>query len=139
MFELTYSQLRDRGFQAAMGKIVNAGGFKIKDAYNISRLSDFMGQEVKRSDKLFREVVEQFTPVEQDGTYEVPEDKREEFAAAAEEFMAHKVAFERHKIKLTTLSDNPKCAITPNDLCSLEPILEDDLDGTDNNDSAENS
>ena len=134
-FSIDYKTLRNRNFQTAMGKVLRHDDYpQIKTTYNISRMGDFISQEMRRSDEIMRKMFKRYAELDERGNPIKDGDgwlikegaDKEAFEKEFEDYLAHSVTIERHKLDLETLEG---VGLTPNELLSLSPILADVADG----------
>lgn len=132
MFKLSYQELRDQNFLAAMGKIVGCSEYKdIKVSYNIGRMKTVIDQKLKKSQEEWLELANPAVEKDERGNFKVDREKgtllfkegidAEEMQKKIEEFTKREVIIERFKLKLDDLAP---AKLSPADLSVLEPMIQ---------------
>jgi len=120
--EVTYKDLSNVAFKSGLNKILSAETKDFKVAYHIGRVGDFLEQHHKEAKRTFEKLAKSHG-LESDTVLD--DSKREAWDKASDEFLAHSVKVERHKIRIDDIKD---ISLTPLEITALEPIL-DGLDG----------
>lgn len=128
MFEITHQELRDQSFVTGMRKVLNHPIKDFKVSYNLGRMGTQLTQLQKEADTSFQKLVKAHGSNNDNDTFEIPDDKLEGWKKAHEDFLAHSIKVERHKIRI---EDVEGVALTPSEIVSMGPVL-DGLDGLDN-------
>lgn len=132
---ISYKNLMNPNFLSGIRKIVDSDHYKdVKVAYNVSRLSSLLDPELKTFSVLHQKLLSKI----RNAKAENPQDPTEadkallsELEADREKFAEISFTVERHRIKLDDIAeaairlrDGTVSRLTPNELASLEPILE---------------
>lgn len=124
-FELTYKDIANPHFLAAMKKVVNSETWKDpKKAYNAARIGTLLDSELKTFADLRQKLVTKarsYVPANDDAPTDDDKAKLEEIQAEQEKFLEVSFKLERHKIHLDDLAD---VKLSPNELLALEPLLD---------------
>lgn len=122
-FEITRETIlsRHNGFHEAIAEISGKEIQDVQVAYNVGRIKTLIQQETKAAVHDYNELIKSYTKIKDDGSWEVPEEKREAWEKDVAEFMAEKIKVNRHKIRLEDLHD---VSLTPNCLAALEPLVD---------------
>lgn len=121
-FEVTYETLSKPHFRSGLSKVLNADTKDFKAAYNMGRVGDLLDQRHREAKTTFTKLAKSHGVVDENQNINVTDDKKEAWEKAHEEFLAHTVKVERHKIRI---EDIKNVALTPLELTALEPVLED--------------
>jgi hypothetical protein len=135
MIKVKFGNVRDQMFMAAMSKLAHSPTFKDpKAAYNIARIIAKLGQQTDTTNELFVKLLKQyakldekgnFIPVEnRPGTFQIPDERSEEWNTKLKEFEAIEFDIDRYAIKLDDIAD---AKLTPAELNAIHDIL--DVDG----------
>lgn len=136
MISLSYKQIRNANFSAALIKLGNHSGFNGKQAYHIGRIVDkalsFEKQCVQEENKIHIKYAKKnedgtiFTPEgRKPGYYEIPEENVENHNAEVDELMKESVQIDKNKIRL---SDLDHTGLTPAQMVAIEPLIETEED-----------
>lgn len=125
-FEITYETLSKPHFRTGLSKVLNTETKDFKIAYNMGRVGDLLDQQHREAKRVFEKLAKSHGVINKDNNnLDITEDKKEAWDKAHEEFLAHSVKVERHKIRVEDINGVP---LTPLELTALEPILS-GLDG----------
>lgn len=121
MIEMTWGQIREPGFQRALGKLMNTDKLEFKHAYHISRLGAKIQSEAKEAQDWFVKLVKKYAEVdEKSGEFKVKDEHVETWQKEMSDFTFKKFGIDRHKIHV---SDLKVVGLTPNEILALEPLL----------------
>lgn len=124
-FEVTYETLSKPHFRTGLSKVLTAETKDFKAAYNMGRVGDLLDQQHREAKRVFEKLAKSHGVIGEDNKMEITEEKKEAWDKAHDEFLAHRVKVERHKIRIEDINGVP---LTPLELTALEPILS-GLDG----------
>ena len=127
MFEITHEQLRNRNFITGMRKVLDHECKDFKKAYNLGRMGTQLTQVQGEADAVFKKLIKSHGTLNDNGTFEIPDDKVVEWKKAHEDFLSHTVKVERHKIRVEDVDGIP---LTPSEVAAMEPVL-DGINGLD--------
>lgn len=122
-FEITRDTVLSRhsGFHEAIVELSSKEFQNVQVAYNIGRIKTLIQQATKAAVHDYNKLIESYTKIKEDGTWEIPDEKKESWEKEVTDFMATPIKVNRHKVRLEDLKD---VSITPNCLAALEPLVD---------------
>jgi hypothetical protein len=134
MFTLTNKDLKSDDLPLALLKLEAFPKYgDIKVTYNIARAIALIKQRFIKSQNEFFELLREYAKLDEKGqfiphddepnTYEIKDEKKEEWKEALLKFEEQSFSIERHKLKL---SDLEEVGLSPKELTALAPLLEDE-------------
>ena len=122
MFKITLGELRNVQFQRALAHMLQSNDYpSAKAAYRVAKLGKLFSEEGSTSDQVFVGLLEkEGIEIKPDGTYEVPEEKIDEWKAVYKDFCDTAVEVGEPKLGFDLLPNG----LTPAQILALEPIIE---------------
>lgn len=124
-FEVTYKDLSKPAFRTGLHKVLNAPSKDHKVVYNLGRVGDLIDQSIKEAQRTLKKLAKNHNVLNEDGIIDASADDNVEWVKAHDDFMAHRVKVERHKVRLEDIKEVP---LTPLEITALEPLI-DGIDG----------
>ena len=134
MISLTYEEIRNKHFSAALVKLGAHSGFNGKQAYHIGRIVDKLLTFEKKCVFDENKIHVKYAKKNEDGTLYVPEEKQsingyyevdeakiEDHEAEIKELMKEKIDLDKNKIPLTDLDHT---GLTPAQVVAIEALLD---------------
>lgn len=131
MITLTYNEVRSGMFQPAFDRLCNNPNLPGKVSYNVSRLAAKLRPHLDKAQMEFITLLKSYAVVDEKGaftpdpkrgpgSYQIPAEKEEAFAAAMRGFDAKTIEVDRLKF---SFKDLESAKLAPNEWLGLEPIL----------------
>lgn len=130
MITLKYKEINDGAFQQALKKFTQTTALHPKDAYNVARISDKVGQETRLARELYFKMLKKYAKVDEKGNaiqtntapfFEFAEGvDKEAWAKEYEEFLDITFEIRRNKMAVEDLPAN--VGLAPADMLALAPL-----------------
>lgn len=132
MITLSYDTVRkDRNFGQALSKLGSCRNFRPKVAYDIGKVIRKIESENKNANELWNKVLAKYcelddkgAPKQENGMFKLKTDAASEFEKEAKEFFALTFTIDWNKINLMDLEAVKDPALTPDEIMSLEPLID---------------
>lgn len=134
MFILTNKDLQNENLPLALVKLEAFPKYNdIKVTYNIARSITLIKQRFLKVQNEFFDMLREYAKLDEKGqfiphgdqpdSYEIQDDKKEDWQKAIREFEEQSFKIERHKLKLSDISG---VGLSPKEINALAPMLEDE-------------
>lgn len=131
MIEINYATIRKPGFVNGWNKIANHTGFTPKRAYSIGRIKAKLDQEGKVSQEVFNKLVHKYADFKEcgkllieptgPGSFQIPEEKKDDYEKELKEFEALSFEVKWPKIHIDDMED---LKLSPSEIEGLDAILD---------------
>jgi hypothetical protein len=121
-FEVTHEALSKPQFRTGLNKILNAQIKDFKTAYHIGRVGDLLEQKHREAKRTFEKLAKSHDVYKEVvAGSPIPDDKKESWEKAHDEFLAHKIKVDKKKIRAQDLEG---VVLSPLEVTALECLID---------------